>query len=420
MSIEFLFSDWDPQTGAPQLEEEELRSMEAILRVAESDISGFTGHNGKCCLLDETTSEMVDIKLNLSWDLKVESIQEQLQWGNIVAAHFSSGLLATGAYYWKFYGSLFGALLLDPSTETEALKCLNEIAFILGSSHKQGLAKHLMVLLQKRIIAFEDNPVGCCADECDNQARLLHGVLLVLESLPVDDQGEMMLKLGDPTFAHLLRLRCLAVSSSRLVHLHQVALRKLMLIAKKNKSRSGRQVEPLLGYLSKLLIDTVKQGDQTFTSKEEAAQLQDDAIWILAKLSKATKEDGDRTVTGSCTTSSTESSGDEESSYSDEDSAEEDAEEAQESEYSTSESLDTQLSSPKTTTTSTPSLAAFNVALGNFQAKRGPHWEHFAKVPPTVVERLLGEDTLEDGVYYEQMKTLLKKVARQIKEADSE
>lgn len=90
---------------------------ETMLEVKEHQISGFTGYSHKCTIMDDTENEQVSFTINLTWDLNVTSITENIEWLEIVANNFSSALLALGTYFWRFYHSLYTALLLYEQTE---------------------------------------------------------------------------------------------------------------------------------------------------------------------------------------------------------------------------------------------------------------------------------------------------------------
>lgn len=347
--------------------------------------------------MDQITQEMIDVKLNLSWHLKVESIQKQLKWGNIVAGHFSCALLATGAYYWKFYNSLYSALLLDEKTETKSLGCINEVAFILGSVHKQTLANPLIALLNKRILAFNSRKgvIECCLSECDSQYRLLHVAFLILEHLSIDEQGELMARLRDAAFVHLFRFHCSMTSIERMVALQRIALRRLTAIVKKKKFCSAKEMEPFIEYITETLIDTVKQGQRTQSQfQEELTQTQDDAVWLLARFCQQSKG---QKMAKSFAISETPK---EKSVYT---SVVEKSEEKEKSRCSTSDTL-------KTVSEHLGEQTNFLIDL-----------KQKAFQPEAVIERLFKEE-FNGEEYYEPMMVLLNKVAKEIsrKETDGE
>lgn len=124
VQIQFLMSENPPPEEQQQLQNTDamhfsMLGQEILLVVKEYEISGFTGYSNKCIVFDDQTGENVSFNLNLSWDLNVKSIIEQIKWLDIVACHFSSALLALGTYFWRFYSSLYMAMLLQPNTEIQ-------------------------------------------------------------------------------------------------------------------------------------------------------------------------------------------------------------------------------------------------------------------------------------------------------------
>ena len=95
-----------------------------LFEVKEHEISGFTGYTTTCTIFDDQIAEQVEFQVNLSWELNQESIIDQVKRLDIVVSYFSCGLLAMGTYFWRFYGTLYKAMLLHTDTENQGMELL--------------------------------------------------------------------------------------------------------------------------------------------------------------------------------------------------------------------------------------------------------------------------------------------------------
>lgn len=284
------------------------------LEVKEYEISGFSGYSTKFTLWDEAVKDTVNVKLALSWQLGVQSIQEHIKHGHIVASHFSMTLLALGPYFWRFYSSLFSALLLRArDTEAECMKSFHEVAFLLDSPQLTLLLKPLMEVMRKRIQVQMGHESGaycsCNAADCRITWHLVHGAFLLIEHLPPSEQSDLMAVLVHSAyysaFAHLLRFRCRSVAAWKVLQLHQMGQRRLAaviaaasVVSKEEEKEEEEaqleqqllqpaQTEAFLLLLAQLIVDTVKHGVQLSkaanSSVEAVTDLQSSTVRNFAK-----------------------------------------------------------------------------------------------------------------------------------------
>lgn len=272
---------------------------EPILKVQEFEISGYTGYNANCTFWNEEIKDTVNVKITLSWQVDVKSIQEQLNGeGHIVATNFSMTLLSLGLYFWRFFASLYSALLLCKDTEAESIKYIHEVAFIIDGPQKATLYEPLLEVIKKRLPASLHTPEepgfesgllwSSCGDgtDCRTQWHILHGAFLILEHLTPSQQNEVMsiLQESHSTFAHLLRFGCSAIPTDKVLLLHRMGQRRLSAVAA-SKEGGRKAAESVLLFLIQLLIDMVKQGEQLLmhSSLEMMVELQCSIIKLFAK-----------------------------------------------------------------------------------------------------------------------------------------
>lgn len=142
----------------------------------------------------------------------------------------------------------------------------------------------MLKLMDKRLLPTDIPPAQCDPEQCFIQFRLVHGAVLLLELLSVEDQQKLLSKVHQHPFCHLLRFKCSVLCSDQLLQLHRLCLRRMFVVVKKSKYRTRTEIDPHFDFLVGAMIDHIKRRDVfDGLTEEELTQLQEDTVTLFAK-----------------------------------------------------------------------------------------------------------------------------------------
>lgn len=175
-----------------------------------------------------------------------------------------------------------------------AIKCLNEVNFLLGPQQKVLLFKPLFKLIDKRVMKLDDNnePFECCSKNCLILFKLLHSAIVTFEFVGHNDQLIVLNKLRSNPFSHLLQFNCTVLTLECMIQLQCIFIRRLFRVAKKGKLNI-EQIEHYMEVLLDILIDTIKKSDIIKAhSEQKLTHIQDDLAEVIAKFFMIATNDG--------------------------------------------------------------------------------------------------------------------------------
>lgn len=283
--IEFLYINDD------QIKEMYTSRAEAFHTVKEYEISGFSGHSKAFKFIDVQTGKEVSFQMSVRWDLAKESLYGHISNPEVIAEQFSMLMLSTGSYFWRFYSGLYTQLLADNRTQPKAIKMLNELFYVIGSSNRAKLVPTLFNLIKDSTSYAR---MECHHEDCMLQFKLFHALLLCFDQASEEYQPKLAELCGAEPCMHYLRVVCQAIPGKHQVQLGRILLRRFSEFLKKRKhlaTTDKKAYANLFHLYYKHLATWLEDMAIGDTSEGELAELHTNVRTVLEEFNKVENND---------------------------------------------------------------------------------------------------------------------------------
>nr|XP_027201792.1 uncharacterized protein LOC113795769 [Dermatophagoides pteronyssinus] len=249
-------------------QEEDLPKL--FLEVNDYEISGYAGYT-KTITLDN-----LKFHLNLRWELERNFILNFVQKPEIFLKFFTGCILALGTYFYTFYSNLYAGLLLQESTQKQALKCFPEVAFMIGSTQRSKLSSEFLIIFRQFQTNMIEQQQQCNQETCSMVYNLINAVLILLDNVNLIEIELFRCLLIEP-FNHIIRFNCdPMIVCSRNFRLHKLLIGRLYKLLK-NSDHPILQEKCFEHILLNLLFDT---------TEFKLEQMQKESIMLFARYCK--------------------------------------------------------------------------------------------------------------------------------------